>query len=349
MVMAHSVHQSGKTTHSPLLLMSSDPLYRTKFIADRWNLPTERLLKQAGIPVQVAEHRNALVATAKVLCFYEHLSNSMGTEHGHLKLVQGEVLSDTSKLGPLLFDARTLRDFFDTASRNYRLKQTAASYRLEVGGGMARVYHHQLLGPSLGSHQADLGAFGIMINHLRRALGPNWSPTAINFAYIPRERLPEAEPFENFRIVYGHGTSHIEFPAHLLGVPIPKCRPSASRYPAGSEDATGPIPVTLIDAVKAQLRILVREDALSLETVANGVGVSPRTIQRQLMGQGTSFRSLVSNERFHTACDWLSDTDMTVEEIAFALGYSDPSNFTRAFRFRAGTPPKQFREDLTAR
>jgi AraC-like DNA-binding protein len=49
--------------------------------------------------------------------------------------------------------------------------------------------------------------------------------------------------------------------------------------------------------------------------------------------------------RLRQAADWLENTDKQVEEIAFDLGYTDASNFARAFRRQSGVSPQAFRRD----
>ena len=90
------------------------------------------------------------------------------------------------------------------------------------------------------------------------------------------------------------------------------------------------IPQSLVYVVTLQARNLMCGRDASLEKIARAIGLSPRTLQRQLIERGTSFRTLIAEIRFNLACDWLSDNDMTIEAISYELGYSDPSNFTRA-------------------
>ena len=81
----------------------------------------------------------------------------------------------------------------------------------------------------------------------------------------------------------------------------------------------------------------------TLEQVARGLHVSPRTLRRQLAQEGTSFRSLVTEVRLTLAEEYLSGGAMPVGEVATRLGYSDASSFTRAFTRQHGLPPGAFR------
>jgi AraC-like DNA-binding protein len=83
--------------------------------------------------------------------------------------------------------------------------------------------------------------------------------------------------------------------------------------------------------------------ATSLDDIADSLNMSARTLRRKLKEEKTSFRELVDELRKDVAIKYLRDTDLTVEEIAEALGFSDGANFRRAFRRWTKAAPHEFR------
>jgi AraC-like DNA-binding protein len=81
----------------------------------------------------------------------------------------------------------------------------------------------------------------------------------------------------------------------------------------------------------------------SLETLCRRVGCSARTLRRRLGEEGTRYRELLDEARFTWAKRALRYSRRPVTEIAYDLGYSAPSNFTRAFRRVLGISPSAFR------
>lgn len=81
----------------------------------------------------------------------------------------------------------------------------------------------------------------------------------------------------------------------------------------------------------------------SLEDVAEALAMSVRSLRRRLDQEGTSFRQLVETERKQLAEQLLANSQMTLDELAIHLGYSDTASFTRAFRRWHGQSPGQFR------
>ena len=76
--------------------------------------------------------------------------------------------------------------------------------------------------------------------------------------------------------------------------------------------------------------------------------MSTRTLQRRLQDENTSFQQLLDETRRELAMQFLRQKRMTLLEIAYLLGFADPSNFFRAFKRWFGMPPGQFREQLMA-
>jgi AraC-like DNA-binding protein len=98
-----------------------------------------------------------------------------------------------------------------------------------------------------------------------------------------------------------------------------------------------------IDGVQ---RVLWQEMASgnpSIGTVAARLGVSARSLQRRLAEEGTSFKGVLDGFRREVSRRLLSERDVAVYEVAFLLGYADPSAFHRAFRRWHGHTPKSFR------
>jgi AraC-like DNA-binding protein len=100
--------------------------------------------------------------------------------------------------------------------------------------------------------------------------------------------------------------------------------------------------IGLIGKVRQALMINLMR-ATSFDDIANSLNMSPRTLRRRLREENTSFLKLVDELRMDMAIKYLRDTDLTVEDIAEALGFSDAANFTHAFRRWTKAAPHDFR------
>ena len=86
---------------------------------------------------------------------------------------------------------------------------------------------------------------------------------------------------------------------------------------------------------------------LGIEAVAERLHMSDRTLKRQLSREGTTFSNIVEEIRYRHATALLSRTDFTLDQIAEQLGYSDLTNFSRAFKRWSGRSPSQWRKEIS--
>jgi AraC-like DNA-binding protein len=98
------------------------------------------------------------------------------------------------------------------------------------------------------------------------------------------------------------------------------------------------------DCIKAKVRSLIEAalpKVLVLNEVAELVHISPRTLRRQLSAKGVGYKEIVDDVRKVTAI-MLLERRQGVAEVAYQLGYNDPSNFCRAFKKWTGLAPSVF-------
>ncbi|UJJ33079.1 AraC family transcriptional regulator [Halopseudomonas maritima] len=81
----------------------------------------------------------------------------------------------------------------------------------------------------------------------------------------------------------------------------------------------------------------------NIDAMAEELKMHPRTLRRRLTTQGTSYREILTMVRRRLAIAYLRETQMSSEEIASRLGYSDASNFRHAFIRWTGKSPQTYR------
>ncbi len=116
------------------------------------------------------------------------------------------------------------------------------------------------------------------------------------------------------------------------------CRRECERQLA--EISRGP---DIVDQVREELmsRPGYLQDA---ESVARELHLSTRTLRRRLAESGTSFQALQQEVRYEQAREYLSRPSLSVTEVADILGFSEPGNFSQAFkRWSGGLSPRGFR------
>lgn len=100
-----------------------------------------------------------------------------------------------------------------------------------------------------------------------------------------------------------------------------------------------------VDQVSREIIRCTGGDSPSTELIAQRLAISPRTLRRRLSEEGHSFQAAKNLAREKRAKHFLSHTNLPLSEIAFELGFSELSAFSRAFRSWAGMTPQTYREN----
>ncbi len=87
-----------------------------------------------------------------------------------------------------------------------------------------------------------------------------------------------------------------------------------------------------------------QQDMANMEVVASNLNLSAASLRRKLKSEGTTFQAIKDKERYRLAVGLLANHKLSIVAIAEKLGFSDASNFTKAFKLWAGISPKQLRQ-----
>jgi AraC-like DNA-binding protein len=116
-------------------------------------------------------------------------------------------------------------------------------------------------------------------------------------------------------------------------------------YCANAEEHAARLPETN-DVVSDLRRILITRLAQGhsdIESVARSTATSVRSLQRRLAAAGTTYQVLLDSTRREAAGRYLADRALSVSEVGYLLGYSEPAAFHRAFKRWYGSTPQEFR------
>lgn len=164
---------------------------------------------------------------------------------------------------------------------------------------------------------------------------------------------PEPPYHEKFkhqlpRILFNQAKNQVCYPSSIIDLPtkmadqtafqqaLAQCEAEQIRFSEQIQD--------IILRVKTELLLVPQKGYPSLETVAQRLHMSSRTLRRHLNLTGVSYLALLDEIKYQEAKKLLFNGDMEIQEIALYLGYIQPANFARAFKKWSGMTPIQFRE-----
>ena len=97
--------------------------------------------------------------------------------------------------------------------------------------------------------------------------------------------------------------------------------------------------------VANQLTSLLPSGEARAAVVARQLGMSPRSLTRRLTEEGTTFGEILEQLRQRLASRYLADDRMSVQQIAWLLGYSEVGAFNHAYKRWTGTTPSRTRQN----
>jgi AraC-like DNA-binding protein len=186
---------------------------------------------------------------------------------------------------------------------------------------------------------------GVHVSLHRDFMGQSFAPSELHFTFgRPRGAERDVEAF-GCPVLYGQPENKLFFDANWLnGTPNLGNQVTYSELSQLCDKLLSELKLNTGLAGKVREIILANLDQpTSFERVAGRLNMSLRTLRRKLEQEGTSFRELIDEMRAHAAIRYVRDTNLTIEDIAFALGFSDAAAFRHAFRRWTKSAPNEYR------
>ena len=157
-------------------------------------------------------------------------------------------------------------------------------------------------------------------------------PAVIAFEANYKPSMEVQSFWPNTRFLSGQKASWIDVPLQLLSLPNLAHAPP----PSSPDDAARPSGKDVVSTLKLTLPSYLDEGPPTIIEMAEMVGTSVRSLQRQLSLVGLTYSGLLEQVRFENAVKLLRTTENKIIDVAFSSGYADPAHFTRAFRRISG-------------
>ena len=189
---------------------------------------------------------------------------------------------------------------------------------------------------------SDLVA-ALSYNVMRSICGSKWRPLATTFARaLPKDIRPYRRHFGD-ALLWDQPATTLVFDRTWLDQPLPGSDGALHALLQREVSKESHDSSDVVEQVRVALRTMIPTGRSTELAVATMLTIHSRTLRRQLVVKGTSFRSLANEIRYEIARQLLTDTLMPITEIAGVLEYADVSAFTRAFRRWTDTSPAAWR------
>lgn len=313
---------------------------------ERRGKPVDQLLRQADLPawrfddprgeLTIVDYERLILAAVDLLD-----DPAAGLRAGYHAPAGAAHL-----VGFVLVNSRTLRDALTLFRRYAPLVVEGVGCELEERGneGCFRCAH-----PDLGVGAARF-ATELLLGYLAARMNPHFFGGDARIRELrltgPRPRnAAEVEELLGIPLTWGAEHNELLFDRSALDVSqrhadawVCQLMCDKAERMLGERQTAERLRLRVKDSFKYQVQ-LGRPDN---EAVASALGLSARTLRRRLARLGYTFRDLVDEARQELACDALQRPDSSIKEVAYTLGFAEPSAFHRAFKRWTGVTPREF-------
>ncbi|MGK0290150.1 MAG: AraC-like DNA-binding protein [bacterium] len=230
--------------------------------------------------------------------------------------------------------------------RYSRLLSETAEIRLEHHNSKVHLIYYNKI-PKYRTVQKNEYYQVLAVTYARKFAQIEFSPDIVYFQHDQPEYIQEYERIFQCPLEFNHAQNFIIFDSKFLSSPIRDPNPYV--YEVLSQHAEKLLDeVTQSESIQHQVSKLILEHlsrgTVDIELISGEMGVSRRTLHRKLKQEGTSFQNLLEDNRKTLSMMYLKQEDTSITEIAFLLGFSEPSSFYHAFKRWYGKNPGEYRQ-----
>ncbi len=288
---------------------------------------------------------DARVPYAKAAQLLVACADASGVPHFGLLLGLRFDLSMFGALNPLMLNADTVDQALQQLIRHLHLNDKGATGFLhEINSDEVALGYAVFQSETPGAMQAYSLALATICEIMRILCGPSWQPIKISIAH---DEPPELGPYQQvFRapLEFNAFRSEVVFAnywlKHRLQSGEPLKRISIERLALQIEANDDQY---FVLRVRRLIYELLMAGKVTSPLICSRLNIHERVLRRSLHNEGTSIKDLISTARHELARQLLSNTHLSVAEIAQILGYSDVTAFSRAYRGWEGIPPDRWR------
>jgi len=303
------------------------------------------LFRQAGLNPELMNSPGSRYPRSAIMQLWTLAAQATGDPLIGLHI--GSMVRSTSfhALGFAWLSSRTLLDALKRLARYYRVIVTVP---LEI----VVAEHDDTISVEVAYPDADypsppiaLDSFLASIVSLCRAASTQaFSPLRMDVDHDSYGQVAEYEKAFGCPVTFNAGRNLFWFdkaqmlatlPGHNLDVAL-----GNDRVVEHYLDALDPDQVTT--EVRRMLVSLFPTGEVSQQVIAQRMARSVSTLQRQLTGEGTSYREVQDDVREQLAAEYVREGKYSLSQVAYLLGFSDQSNFSRAFKRWKGMSPKEY-------
>ncbi|QFU17885.1 AraC family transcriptional regulator [Microvirga thermotolerans] len=312
-------------------------------------LDVDALLGRAGVPISVMNDPNVRVTVRSQIQFLNLVADAL----------QDNLLGFHIALD---FDLRELGSFYYVMASSERLGDAIAReahYSSIVNEGL-RVSYQRTSGFTV-----DFEYVGVERHHdkhemefwvtctLRKSrffTNRELVPSFVSFIHRHEGDLSEMERYFACSLTFGGSVDRLSFEPQAADLPLVTADPYLNRFLVEDYEKAiarrphrdNPLRIRVENAITPRLP----HGTATIGNIAKDLGMSPRTLSRRLAEEGLTFSMVLDELRSVLAKRYLENSELSISQITWLLGYTEASSFVHAFQRWAGMSPTDARRQI---
>ena len=303
--------------------------------AERQGLDRKRLIRAAGLPADIDENPDSRIRTRSMVHLWRAVSDALDDPALGIRVGASIQARQIGLVGYAIYHSRDSRAALQRFARYVRILSEAIQFGVEDRAeGVIITWQ---LHPALATLRFPAEAGAALIVALGRDItGVHVKPLVVD---LPGPRPGDSSVYKEFfggPVRFDRPVASITLSREQASLPTQAPDDTLVGYlddlAAINLNPLDDHEETMVDAVRRTLWTMLPGGRPDLWRTADELNVSVRTLQRRLGEEGTSFSKVLDELRRDLSRELLMDRNLSVSEVAFMLGYSEPSAFQRAYR-----------------
>lgn len=313
---------------------------------EKYGGDTDRIFGRAGLKVNDLSGPLEELNLQQYCNLFEEAARQTGNSNIGLEFGQSFSPKQLGMLGFAAVSSPTIAAALHNLEKYFPAHQGRTSFGLIQDCDILWL-SYRIFDPRVQNRRQDAElSLGMFCNVFKAALGTSWAPLEIRFEHANPGGKEEHTMRFGAPVQFGRRTNAIAFRRRDLDAIMPDQDPYLASVVESflqGRCASQSNPQDFANAVRNEVKMHLGEKIPTVTDISKLFGVTEPAFQKQLRTRGLTFGDILKAARHELALHYIEDLDLPLTEIAYSLGYSELSAFSRAFRNWTGMSPQRYR------
>ena len=311
-------------------------------VADSLQFNPRAALQRAGLTAAMLRDPELRIPSDAAVSLLEYAAQDSGCDTFGLRMAESRQLAHFGAVSLLISHQRSLRDALATTIEFRHLLNESLAMHIEDAGRQVIVREEVVAHAP--TRQATELAIGVLWRMCAALMAARWHPHSVNFTHSAPKDLRLHRRMFACTLEFDAEFNGMVLSAADLDAPNPSADPAMARYARQFvETIQSAQQGSVLLEVRRAIYLMLPMGRATSAQVAQGLGTSVRSMQRQLDLAGTSFTTLLHEVRKELAPRYLANPKYSLGRVSELLGYSTQGSFTRWFEAQFGAIPSVWR------